>query len=455
VKTVRVAQIAVVLACAYAPPAGAETLREALALTYWNNPEVNAERAQVRATDESVPLAKSQRRPRVDATAGITGTSTSSRRGGMESSDDRVDGSVGVSVTQPIFQGWRGRNAIKEAYASVLGARQTLENVVQNRLFDAAEAYMDVLRDRAITDLRRRNIAFLEEQLRAAQARFDVGENTITDVAQTRARLAQAQADVTFADAALTSSEATYRQVVGQMPGRLTEQGVNLRSILPRSLRLAIDISQRENPAIIAAQHEVDAAAYDLKQIEGELLPTVSLEGSFDRQFGIDNDDYQNTTTLSGRLSVPIYQGGEVSARVRQAKEILGLRRIQVDVARDQVRALVQSAYGQYESSGSAIIAASAAVEAANIALNAVQEEQRVGQRTQLDVLDAQQDLLNARVNLVTAQRDRVVAAFQILLAIGFLTPEKLALRVERYHPEEHYEAVKDKWYGLRTPDGR
>ena len=200
-----------------------------------------------------------------------------------------------------------------------------------------------------------------------------------------------------------------------------------------------------------------------MKQVEGELLPTVTVEGSLNRDFGLydsrpepnSSGDITNSATLVGRLSVPIYAGGAVSARVRQAKELLGRSRIQIDLTRDQVRAAVVSAWGQLQASAGAISAAAAQVEASNIALAGVQEEQSVGQRTTLDVLNAQQDLLEGRINLIVAERDRVVASYSLLSAMGRLTAERLGLPVDVYRPEEHYVAVKDKWFGLRTPDGR
>jgi outer membrane protein len=443
-----------VAACLGAAPAEAQTLPQALAAAYWNNPEINAARAQTRSVDETVPLAKSGNRPRVSAFTSVTRQIANQRIEGRTSGEDRTDGAVGLAVEQDIFRGFRTRNAIREAEASVLASRHTLANTVQNVLFDAAEAYMDVLRDRAVLQLRARNVEFLQEQLQASQDRFEVGEATRTDVAQTRARLAESQAQVSLAEANLRASMATFRQVVGVEATSLAP-GFVFGNALPNSLPAAIEIAQGGHPAILAAIYTADAAAFDVKQIEGEFLPTVSIEGSTQRTFGIDNDNLRDVATVTGRVTVPIYQAGAASARLRQAKELMGEARIAVDIRRAQVRAAVVAAWYQLEAATAAIAAATTAVEAAQVALEGVQEELRVGQRTTLDVLDAQQELLDARVTLVLAQRDRVVASFALLSATGYLNAERLNLPTARYDPQEHYLEVRDKWFGLRTPDGR
>jgi outer membrane protein len=428
-----------------------ETLSQALASAYWNNPDINAARAGTRAADEGVPLARSLRRPNVGAFGSLTGQVIDVSPGPTER---RADAALGLSVTQPLFQGFRDRNAILEAEAAVLGSRSNLATIVQNVLLEAAEAYMDVLRDEAILDLRRRNVAFLQEELEAAEARFEVGEITRTDVAQTRARLASAQAEAARAEANLRASRAAFRRVIGHEPGRLSP-GFVFGHLLPRSLAAALEVGEASHPSILAARHFAEAAAFEVKQIEGELLPTVTLEGQTDVNFGLDRGERTARAQITGRVTVPIYQGGAVAARTRRAKEVLGQRRLEVDVARDLVRSLIVSSWHVLEASAEAIAAATVAVEAAQIALEGVQEEFQVGLRTLLDVLDAQQELLDARLNLVIAQRDRVVASFGLLSAVGYLDAERLNLPVATYRPEEHYHAVRDKWRGLRTPDGR
>ncbi|MBZ8132575.1 type I secretion protein TolC [Afifella sp. IM 167] len=443
-----------VAATLVAPAARAESITEALASAYWNNPTINAQRAQTRATDENVPIAKGGYRPQISAYSEIDRTYAGAHSFGRHPSDTTSDLAVGVQVQQNLFQGFRVRNAVSGAKAGVYASRYALEATVQDVLLDAAEAYMNVLRDQALLELRQQNLDFLNEQLKAAQDRFDVGENTRTDVAQTRASLSLAQSQLSLAQANLVASKATYRQVIGH-----EADGIFLtfpfRKELPSSLAEAINLGQSSHPSIIAAQYSMDAASYDVKQVEGELLPTVSVTGTAQKTIGLGRPDNSEAAAIVGRVSVPLYQGGIVSARVRQAKEVLGQRRIEVDVARDQVRASTVAAWGTLEATNAAILAATAQVTASDIALSGVIEEQRVGQRTQLDVLDSQSTLLEAKVTRVESQRDRIVAAFAVLAAVGRLDADALNLPVQRYRAEAHYEAVKDKWFGLRTPDGR
>jgi outer membrane protein len=438
--------------------ASAESLTEALAAAYRNNPSINVQRARTRATDENIPIARSGIMPDISGSASLSSVArrTRTKNLGAYSSNatTETDGALGITARQNLFRGFRTKNALREAESSILASREDLRAIVQDVLVASAEAYMNVLRDQALLRLGQRNVGFLEEQLRAAEDRFEVGENTRTDVAQTQARLAAARSDVSLVRANLNASRAVYRQVIGQEPGRL-QLSFPYQKALPGSLKAALASGQERHPVILASIHDSDAAAYLVKQIEGELLPTVSLEANAQTVFGIDDAEYSNSASLTGRVSVPIYQGGGVSARVRQAKENLGLARIQTDVSRAQVRAAVISAWGDLDATKAAIISAAAEVKASQIALDGVQEEQRVGQRTTLDVLDAQQELLDAQVNQVLAQRDRIVAAFSLIAAIGRLNEHELNLPVARYDPKNHYKAVKDKWFGLRTPDGR
>nr|WP_246206294.1 TolC family outer membrane protein [Propylenella binzhouense] len=434
--------------------ARSETVIEALAAAYSFNPQINAARGNTRAADEYVPLAKSGRRPTAALTGDVTMESFNQRRSGLETSQTRTDGTVGLQVNQTLFKGFQTKNAIRQADASVLASRQQLENTVQSVLFQAAQAYMDVIRDTAILEARRQTVGFLEEQVRGAEDRFEVGETTRTDVAQTRARLSAAVSDVSLAEANLRVSEATYRQVIGHDPRNLQANFPFTRH-LPKSLPRAVDLGLTEHPAVLSTIYSAEAAAFAVKQLEGQLLPTVSIQGTASSQFGIGNDDSVDSVAISGRVSIPIYQGGAVSAQIRQAKEQLGVAKIQSDVTRDQVRATVVSNWSQLDSAKASIISASAQVEAARIALAGVQEERAVGQRTTLDVLDAEQELLDARVNLINTQHDRLVASFGLLYATGRLAPTTLGIPVAVYRPEAHYEAVKDKWFGLRTPDGR
>lgn len=436
--------------------ADAGSLKQALASAYQNNPTLNAARANVRAVDEGVPQALSAWRPRINASAdiGVQSTSTSLSNG-ASSSSTLTTGGFGISIQQSIFRGFRTVNGTEQAEKLVLAARQSLKNTEQNTLSQAAEAYMNVLRDTTILALRGRNLDFLKEQVRAARDRFSVGEGTRTDVAQAEARQSAARSQVELARANLNSAKAVFRQVTGQNAKHL-RAGYSVERYLPKTLARSLGRGKRHHPAIMAAQFNSDAAALSVKVVEGELLPTVTVEGNLARRYNPSGGvNHTNSASIVGRLSVPIYQGGVVHSRVRQAKERLGEARIQVDVARDQVRAAILSAWGGLEAARAQIAAAHAQVTASQLALSGVTEERRVGQRTTLDVLNAQQEVIDARIALVTAQRNRVVASFSLMSAIGDLNAQRLGLRVARYKPQQHYKAVRDKWFGLRTPDGR
>lgn len=447
------------LAQAGATDLRAQTLEAALAQAYGNNPTLNAQRAAVRATDENVPQALSGYRPRVTATAdaGRTDSNVKTVVAGVSSRQDTLlyPRGAGLTISQPIFDGFRTGNTVRQAEATILAARQSLRNAEQQTLFQAVQAYMNVLRDFALHDLQRNNVELLDQQLLATRQRFDVGEVTRTDVAQSESRLAAARSAMVVAEANLNTSRAVYRQSIGAEPGRLMPARPVDR-LLPPSVDSALGSGYNEHPAILAALHNVDAALYRVKVLEGALLPSVTVDGSVTSRFDVSTQTEQsNSASIVGRLTVPIYQGGTEYSQVRQAKETLGQRRIEADLARDQVRAAVVSAWGLLEGAKGQIIAAQAQVAAAQVAFSGVSEEVKVGQRTTLDVLNAQQELLNARTSLITAQRDRVVASYALLQAVGRLSAGRLNLRTANYDPKVHYDQVRDKWIGLRTPDGR
>jgi len=435
--------------------ASAETLESALARAYIASPSINGERASVRATDENVPRALSGYRPRISASADIGRTwSESENRFGLTDQSALSPRGIGLQIDQTIYNGGRTASSVRQAESQVFAARRNLEAQVQQILFQAAQSYMNVLRDTAILNLQRNNGDVLGEQLRQTQDRFDVGEVTRTDVAQSEARVAAARSQVALAEANLRASIARYRQVVGVDPRQLAPGTVPQR-LIPGTVDTAVQVALSENPNITAARHALDAAQAQVRLVEGELLPTLGVQGSVNHRYDVgQSGDRRTSAQVVARLDVPLYQAGEVSARVRQAKEIAQQRRFDVEFVRDQVRADVIAAWGQFEASTAQIEAAQAQVSAAETALTGVREEARVGQRTTLDVLNAQQELLNARVTLITSQRDRVVAGYAVIQAMGRLTPQSLALSTNIYDPSVHFEQVRGLWYGTQTPSG-
>ncbi|MCJ2081405.1 TolC family outer membrane protein [Methylobacterium sp. J-090] len=445
----------VALALAAAHPAKAETLESALSRAYAANPTLNSNRAALRGVDENVAQAKSGYRPTVSGSADIGIARNDGRVQGFNIDNVTRPGGASLTVNQTLFNGFQTDNQTRRAESNVLGTRETLRAVEMNTLFSAAQAYMFVLSDTANLELRRNNVEVLEEQLRQTRDRFNVGEVTRTDVAQAEARLAGARSEVSGAEATLRASIGTYRRFIGVEPRQLAP-GRPLDRYVPANLDAAVTIGLKEHPQILAAMHAVDVAEASVKVFEGQLAPTAGLSGTVQQRFdGQFPGDRSLNAQIVGRISVPLYEGGLTYSQIRQAKELVGQRRIEVEDVRDQIRSAIVTAWGRLEASKAQVIASQAQVQANEVALNGVREEARVGQRTTLDVLNAQQELLNSRVNLILAQRDRVVNSYGVVQTIGRLTVRFTALPVATYSPKEHFDQVKDLWFGVRTPDGR
>lgn len=443
------------LALSVAAPAVAETLESALGRAYGANPALNAARAGLRATDENVAQALSGYRPTASLSADIGLQQFQGSTSGQQRSQVTRPGGAGLTVNQTLFNGFQTDNQTRRAESGVLDFRERLRSTEMDVLFNAAQAYMNVLRDTANLELQRNNVEVLEEQLRQTRDRFNVGEVTRTDVAQAESRLAIARSNVSRAESDLRASIGTYRRIIGVEPRQLAP-GRPLDRFVPPSLDAAIGIGLKEHPQILSALHAVDVAEAQVKIFEGQLYPQAGLTGqvrqSYDSQFPGDSGV---TASIVGQISIPLYEGGLTYSQIRQAKEQVGQARINVEDIRDQVRSLIVSAWGRLQAAKAQVIATQAAVQATEIALNGVREEARVGQRTTLDVLNQQQELLNARVQLIIAQRDRVVNSYDVVQSVGRLTVRFTALPVAIYSPKEHFDQVKDLWYGVRTPDGR
>jgi outer membrane protein len=440
---------------------GTTTLPGALVQAYVNNPQLNAQRAATRAVDENVAIALGGYRPRITGTSSLAEVHLDTSQRGLfdvqRQAGQTTVTTLGITATQTLFNGFQTGNRTRQAEAQVFSARETLRTTEQTVFLNAVIAYMNLLRDAAILELQRSNVTVLEATLQQTRDRFNVGEVTRTDVAQSESRLAAGRSQLLTAESNYTTSRANYRQVIGVEPGRLVA-AMPVDRLSPRTLRGALERANTEHPAITTATYNVDVAVYQVKFAEGALYPVLQLQGNANKSWGSPGNLNTLETlqaSVTAQLTVPIYQGGGEYATIRQAKETLGQRRLDLDTARDQVRAQATQAWGQLEAAKAQIDATQAQVAATEIALNGVREEARVGQRTTLDVLNAQQDLVNARVSLVTAQRDRVVASYTVLSATGGLSPQILGLGIQTYDPMVHYQQVRDSWAGVRTPDGR
>lgn len=440
----------------------AQTIRDALASAYIYNPQLNAARAALRVTNEGVPQALAGYRPSLSLNADLgaqhnintTGSGSQTTAGTGRQETNQTPAGYNFTVNQTLFNGFLTDNQVRQAETLVRAQRETLRTAEQSIMLLAVTAFMDVVRDQAILKLQKNNVVVLTEQLRQTRDRFKVGEVTRTDVAQAESQLQAGISQVSAAEAALIASKANYRQQIGQDAGNLNAQ-TNVEKTLPKSLALAIATGASEHPQIRAATYNVDSAAFAIQIAEAALYPTVTVVGTastgFNRAIGNNTSE---SYAIVGRVTVPLYEAGVAPSRVRQAKETLGQNRIQVDVVRDQIRALVATQWGNLESQRAQVNASQAQIKAAQIAFDSIREEARVGQRTILDVLNTQQTLLNAQVALVRAQHDRTVAAYTLLGAIGRLSAEQLQLAVALHDPTQHYEQVRDRWHGLRTPSG-
>lgn len=433
--------------------AAAQTLEEALVLAYQNNPALQAERARLRAVDEEVPSALAGWRPTVEF-AGDIGPSYSRTEGDVPNAGSHtvVPSGVGLSVVAPLYEGGRVAAQVESAENRVDAGRAQLRVVEQGILLETATAYMDVLRYRAEIEHSRSSERVVSRQLQAARDRLEVGEVTRTDVAQAEARLAQAGAERVAAEGGLMSAHAMYRQVTGALPGVLSwpvaPMGLPETEEEAQSLALAAD----GNPSIGAASSIAAAAQADVEAAAAAVSPRVTLVGDLRQRY--DKSDLIDSTTdasLRATLSVPLYQGGAASARLRQVKQLAAQRRLELDQARRSVQEQVSHAWRALTSARAQIEAFESQVAAAAVALDGVEQETRVGLRTTLDVLDAEQEHFQAQINLVRAQRDEIVAAYRVKSAIGALTARKLALPVELYDPEAHYLRVRESpgwWLG-------
>ncbi len=440
--------------------AQAETIPDALIKAYQSNPQLNAERARQRATDENVPQALAGYRPQILA----------SLSGGLQAvrnllPDNTVQSAtlkpwtIGVTVTQTLFNGFKTANSVRVAELQVQSGREALRNVGQGVLLDAVTAYTNVLANQSLVDAQRANVAFLRETLGITQKRLTAGDVTPTDTAQAEARLNRGLADLNTAEVNLAISQATYTQVIGNSPSRLSPaQPVD--RLLPRSKEDATAIAFKSHPAVLAAGYDVDVASTTIHVAESSLYPTVTLQGN--ASHSMDTDQTLGTfrtdqASVIGAVTAPLYDGGTAASQTRQAKELAAQSRLVLDQVRNQARTAALGAWVANEGAKIAVGASESEVRAATVALQGVQKEAQGGQRTTVDVLNSQQDLISAKARLIGAQRDRVIASYTLLSAVGKLDVKTLGLNTPDYLPEVHYHQVRDSWEGLRTqtPSGK
>jgi outer membrane protein len=441
--------IASLIVALAAGTASADTLREALVSTYNANPTLTGQRETLKSSDAGVAIARAAGRPQVTATVGVTRDLTRSGRFDVGGSRGPfVTG--GVDLSYPLFQGGTVRNNVEAAKTRVEAGRATLRAVEGDVFTEAVAAYMDVIRDRAIVELNSNNVKVLDTNLQATRDRFQIGDVTRTDVAQSEARLSLQRSDLLEAQARLTTSEENYRRVIGKRPDAL--QPPPPLPPFPATADQAVQIALANNPDLIAVTRQAEAANYDVRSVRGTRLPTVSAVASGDYANTISGDTQGiprsgTATSVGVQGRIPLYQGGLPAARIRQAQALEGEtleRRIATERA---VVANTRSAFATYKAATDAIASNQVAVSANELALEGARAENSVGTRTILDVLNAEQELLNSQVALVTARRDQYVAGFQLLNAMGQAEADDLGLEGgPLYDPLGNYRRVAGDW---------
>jgi outer membrane protein/adhesin transport system outer membrane protein len=454
----------------FAPPALAQSIGDALSAAYTQNTQLNAARAQQRATDEQVPQALSNWRP----TVSVTGTYTRQDERYVPSVYNSGAGRLGsagynnaktamIQVVQPIYRGGRTVAATSAAQNTVKAGQSSLKTEEQSILLSAAQSFLDVVRDEATVDLNANNEAVLKRELDAENDRFRVGEVTRTDVALAQASYQQARAQYTTAVGTLATDRATFQRVIGQAPGKLVQP--DFKYPLPESLEVAVAEAEVNNPGVIQAVFTERASRDNVDVAEGARLPTVSLIGSFGKDYPVPgsiisgaaggaggaaggNINVVTTGSIEAQVSWPLYTGGLTSSQVRQAKQTANQNLIAVEDAKRVARQTAITAWQQLTAAKANIVAYQAQVNAAQIGAEGTRQQALVGTATVLDSLTAEQNLLVAQVNLVGAQHDALLYSFQLLSAVGRLTAQDLALNVRIYDPQVNQDRVGDKWFG-------
>jgi len=433
----------------------AQSIEDAMAKAYINNPTLLAARAGLRSTDEGVPQALANWRPTVEITssAGAQVQRGNTNRDNPSQSRRPVD--FGISLTQPLFRGGRTLAATSGAENNVRAARANMLDSEQNILLQAATAYLNVFRDQAVLELNRNNEEVLQRQLEATRDRFEVGEITRTDVHQAEARLARSVADRIQSEGDLETSRANYLNIVGE-PAESKAQLPETEPVgLPADGEDAVRVAVVNNPGVISAEFSRRSSMDNVDEVWGALLPELNLNASSTREFeSVSETSVRNTHEITLDLTIPIYQQGDVYSRLREARQDAAESTLEIDVQRRDAAEQATQAYESLLTARAQVQAFETQIEANVVALEGVQREAAVGSRTVLDILDAEQELLNARVSHVRSQRDQFVAIYELLSALGRLTAKDMGLTVDLYDPREHYDEVRDKWFGGKSTGG-
>ena len=424
----------------------ATTLRDALNAAYVNNAQLTGQRAALRATDEQFAIVKAQGLPSVQAQGQLVQDARNYQS--YQGVGRTITGTAQLSV--PLYQGGRVRNAMNAADARAKGGQQSLRATEGDVFVQTVSSYMDVLRDRAIVGLNENNVRVLQTNLDATNDRFQAGDLTRTDVAQSAARLEGARAQLALARANLAGSEENYRAVVGSAAGPL-EQPPTM-PLLPKDADRAEATALDENPQIAAAVAAVRAARSDVSAARSNRLPSITANANenyykfSDARAGFFNSPSGDYATVGVTATLPLYQGGLAGAQVRQSQAFEQQAIEQQTQAERTVVANARSAFSSYQAQVAAEFSSQEQVKANTLALEGLRAEQGAGLRQVLDVLNGEQELLSAKVNLVTAQRNAYVAGFQLLNAMGLVNYRRLGLDGGAfYDPNVHYQRARHR----------
>ncbi|WP_455478211.1 TolC family outer membrane protein [Bartonella sp. B10] len=403
----------------------AETLMDAFTKAYTHNIKLNSERASVRISSDDVAIARSGLLPHIE---GFGSYERNKSITGLYSNA----GSIGIRLNQRLFDGFTTQNMFYSSRVKLQAQHEYLRNAEQNMFLDTVTAYANVYQARRIADLRKENLAALEEQVRSNKAKLDIGERGRIDFSQAQAARSLAISELSLAYADVKSAEAIYRQVVGSYPQELHHPP--MAKDLPENLDVAYQISVIMHPAILYAKHLVDASFYNVKAKEGTLLPKIDFSAavSYNQIYsGLKESGVSKSIGLA--ISVPIFEGGRTSAQIRQSKELFEQAHLQLDLARSNIRQALTSAWFQLEGARASVIAYRESVRAAEIALKGRIQENEVGRATTLDVLNSRTQLINAQIALTAAERNAVIASYGVQSSIGKLTANYLGLKTIKY----------------------
>ena len=428
-----------------ASPAAADDLRGALTMAYTSNPTLQAARAQQRAVDENVPIIRASSLPSVSGSGTLTEFLHTS--GSSPLAPDR-NLALSVDAGMPLYAGGGIKNSLRAARTRVEAGQADLRGVETGVFTQVVAAYMDVILNEAVVGLNRSNVNQLEVNLQATKDRFEIGDLTRTDVAQSQSRLSLARGQSRSAEASLIAARERYIQIVGKAPEAL-ETPPPLPG-MPATVDDAVQMALDNNPDLIAARDRSKAAGFDTAASGANRLPTVSVFAGLDRSDYLGTNNVPaavqaTTSAVAGvRASIPLFQGGAPAAQRRQAQAREGATLEQEIGVEREVIAATRAAFASWQAANAIITSSQSAVDAAALSLEGVRAENTVGNRTILDILNAENELLNAQVQLVTARRSAYVAGFNLLAAMGKAEARDLGLDGGvLYDPNTNYNRVK------------